>query len=73
VNIGCVRVAPGDIVRGDADGVIVIPQEHEDQLLDAAEAIQSAEDSIRRSCRSGIRLDDARAQFNYHQLQTRQK
>jgi regulator of RNase E activity RraA len=73
VTIGGVRVAPGDIVRGDADGVIVIPHEHEGQVLDAAEAIQSAEDSIRAACRSGARLDEARAQFKYHQLQTRQK
>jgi regulator of RNase E activity RraA len=73
VTVGGARVAPGDIVRGDADGVIVIPQEHENQVLDAAEAIQSAEDSIREACRSGMRLDEARAQFKYHQLQTRQK
>jgi regulator of RNase E activity RraA len=73
VTIGGVRVAPDDIVRGDADGVIVIPREHENQVLDAAEAIQSAEDSIRQACRSGARLDEARAQFKYHQLQTRQK
>jgi regulator of RNase E activity RraA len=29
VNIGDARVAPGDIVRGDADGVVVIPRSHE--------------------------------------------
>ena len=26
VNIGEARVQPGDILRGDADGVVVIPQ-----------------------------------------------
>ena len=67
VNIGGVRVAPGDILRGDPDGVIVIPQAHEDAVLDAAE------ERIREACRSGMRLDEARAQFKYHQLQTRQK
>ncbi len=30
VNIGGARVSPGDIMRGDADGVVVIPREHED-------------------------------------------
>jgi len=73
VEIGGARVAHGDIVRGDADGVVVIPAAHEAAVLDAAEDIQAAEDRIREACRSGMRLDEARAQFKYHQLQTRQK
>jgi regulator of RNase E activity RraA len=73
VEIGGARVAPGDIVRGDADGVIVIPQAHEAAVLDAAEEIHDAEARIREACRGGMRLDEARAQFKYHQLQTRQK
>ena len=71
VNIGDARVAPGDIVRGDADGVIVIPKEHEAAVLDAAEAIEAAEDRIRQAVRGGMRLDEARTQFRYHALQTR--
>lgn len=71
VNIGGARVAPGDILRGDADGVVVIPQVHEEAVLAAAEDIQAAEDRIRAACRDGLRLDEARRQFNYHQLQTR--
>ncbi|MEY4653983.1 MAG: hypothetical protein RI884_2564 [Pseudomonadota bacterium] len=72
VNIGNARVAPGDIVKGDCDGVIVIPKEHEDRVLDTAEAIEAAEDQIRSAVRSGMRLDEARKQFKYHQLQTRE-
>ncbi len=72
VNIGDARVAPGDIVRGDADGVIVIPKAHEDAVLDTAEAIEKAEDAIRQAVRGGMRLDEARRQFRYHQLQTRE-
>ncbi len=71
VTIGEARVAPGDIVRGDADGVVVIPQAHEAAVLDAAEAIESAENRIREAVRGGMRLDEARAQFKYHALQTR--
>ncbi len=72
VNIGDARVAPGDIVKGDCDGVIVIPKEHEDRVLDTAEAIEAAEDQIRSAVREGMRLDEARKQFKYHQLQTRE-
>ncbi|KQP36228.1 RraA family protein [Pseudorhodoferax sp. Leaf274] len=72
VNIGDVRVCPGDLVRGDADGVVVIPKSHEEQVLATAEAIQQAEDAIRRSVREGMALREARVQHGYHQLQTRE-
>jgi regulator of RNase E activity RraA len=73
VNLGEARVAPGDLLRGDADGIVVIPAEHEDAVLEAAETIHHAEDQIREACRGGMRLDEARKQFKYHQLQTRSK
>ena len=73
VNIGGARVSPGDILRGDADGVVVIPKEHEEAVLAAAEEIHAAEDNIRQAVRGGMRLDEARQQFKYHQLQTRKK
>ena len=71
VDLGGSRVAPGDIVRGDADGVVVLPREHEDAVLDVAEEIEAAEDAIRATVREGARLDEARARFRYHALQTR--
>jgi len=70
VNIGDARVQPGDIMRGDADGVVVIPKEHEETVLAAAEAVEVAENAIRKAVRNGMRLDEARKQFRYHQLQT---
>jgi regulator of RNase E activity RraA len=73
VTIGQARVAPGDILRGDADGVLVIPKSHEDTVLAAAEEISAAEDRIRNAVRGGLRLDEARAKFKYHSLQTREK
>jgi len=71
VNIGDVRVCPGDLMRGDADGVVVITQDREDEVLDAAESIQFAEDAIRESVREGMSLRQAREKHRYHQLQTR--
>lgn len=73
VSIGGVRVAPGDLVRGDADGAVVIPREHEERVLAAAETIQAAEDAIRASVRAGMSLREARAQHGYHALQTRKE
>lgn len=71
VNVGDARVSPGDIVKGDADGVVIIPKEHEARVLDTAEAIDSAEARVRAAVRGGMRLDEARKAHGYHQLQTR--
>jgi len=71
VNIGDARVNPGDILRGDADGVIVIPKAHESEVLRIAEEIDSTEGQILKAVREGSRLVDARKQFGYHKLQTK--
>jgi len=71
VNIGDARVGPGDLLRGDADGVLVIPREHEDAVLAAAEEIDSIEQRIRALVNEGKTLTEARKQLGYHQLQSR--
>jgi regulator of RNase E activity RraA len=72
VDLGGARVRPGDLLRGDADGVVAIPSEHEEAVLSAAEAIAQAEERIREAVRGGQRLDEARRALNYHRLQSRQ-
>jgi 4-hydroxy-4-methyl-2-oxoglutarate aldolase len=71
VNIGQARVMPGDLLVGDADGVVVIPSVHEARVLAAAEEIEAAENAIRAAARSGMRLDEARREHRYHALQTK--
>ena len=71
VAIGGAIVAPGDLLRGDADGVVVIPVDREAEVLEAAETIHLAEQRIRDELRHGMRLDEARKQLGYHALQTR--
>ena len=73
VNIGDARVSPGDILRGDADGVLVIPREHEDAVLAAAEEIDNVEQQIRNAINEGRTLKEARQLLGYHQLQTRRQ
>lgn len=70
INVGDARVSPGDILRGDSDGVIVIPRNREDEVLDTAEAIDAAEKRIRDAILAGSRLDEARKNQGYHKLQT---
>lgn len=71
VNIGDARVDPGDILRGDADGVVVIPKAQEDNVLRIAEEIDATEGQILKAVRDGSKLVDARKQFGYHKLQTK--
>jgi 4-hydroxy-4-methyl-2-oxoglutarate aldolase len=73
VNIGDARVNPGDLLRGDADGVVAIPKEHEDSVLTAAEEVDRIEQQIRERVKKGMTLVDARKELGYHQLQTRRK
>ena len=70
VTVGGARVAPGDILRGDRDGVVVIPRAHEEAVLAAAEAIARAEEGIRDAVRAGQSITEARAAFGYHRLQS---
>jgi 4-hydroxy-4-methyl-2-oxoglutarate aldolase len=70
VSIGGVRVDPGDLLIGDADGVVSVPQARIAEVLDAATTIAAAENRIRASVLAGTRLVEARRQAGYHSLQT---
>lgn len=69
VTIGGVTVRPGDILLGDSDGVVAIPQDIEEQVLDTAEMIHAREESILAAALGGATIAEARAQFGYHDLQ----
>ena len=73
VNIGDARVQPGDLVRGDADGVVCIPKSREDEVLAVAEQIDAAEGRIRALLEKGKTIAEARALMKYHSLQTPDK
>src|SRR5262249_6295662 len=71
VNVGDARVLPGDILRGDGDGVVVIPRAHENAILSAAEEIDATEEKIQCAVQAGMTLREARQQQGYHQLQSK--
>lgn len=73
VTIGQARVEPGDLLRGDADGVVVVPRSREDEVLTIAEHIDQAEQQIRDLIESGKTLKEARAELQYHKLQSRER
>lgn len=73
VAVGDVQVRPGDIVYGSDDGVLVIHQEKEAEILALAQMIEEKEEGIRQEVLKGTPLKKAREKFGYHNLQTREK
>ncbi len=71
VTIGEARVAAGDLIRGDADGVVAVPRAREGEVLDLADKIAAAEAQIVAAVRAGSRLEAARREHRYHHLQSR--
>src|SRR6185369_16289277 len=73
VTIGDARCEAGDLLRGDSDGIVVIPAAHEGDVLTVAEEIDAIEQRIRDAVKSGLTLVEARKRHGYHALQTRKK
>ena len=69
VTIGRVQVKPGDILVGDDSGVVVVPQEMAEKVLEAVKEIEEAESFIVEAVRGGSTLREAREKFGYHTLQ----
>jgi 4-hydroxy-4-methyl-2-oxoglutarate aldolase len=59
ITIDKVRVRPGDLIFGDADGVCVIPHEAEGEILNRALAKTQLERNVRRDIESGQSVVDA--------------
>jgi 4-hydroxy-4-methyl-2-oxoglutarate aldolase len=71
VSIGGVRIEPGDILVGAADGLVAVPASRAAEVLDVATRIAASEERIRAAVLAGGRLDEARTAVGYHDLQHR--
>ena len=59
IQIGKVRVVPGDIVFGDLDGVCVVPQAAEQEIMVAAFDKAHKEKVVRNALEEGLPAKDA--------------
>jgi 4-hydroxy-4-methyl-2-oxoglutarate aldolase len=71
VSVGGVRIEPGDVLVGGADGLVAIPASRAEEVLGVAREIADSEERIRAAVLAGGRLDGARASAGYHNLQHR--
>lgn len=50
---GTVTIRPGDLVLGDCDGVVVVPAEHAEQIIEDSETLHGIERAIGAAMRAG--------------------
>jgi regulator of RNase E activity RraA len=63
VEIGAVRIEPGDIIFGDVDGVCVIPRALEKEVFTGALEKARGENAVRAALESGMAAVDAFAKY----------
>jgi regulator of RNase E activity RraA len=63
IEIGGVRIAPGDLIFGDREGVLVIPKEAEREVLHRALEKARAEARVAEAIRAGMSTTEAFAKF----------
>ena len=59
ISIGEVRITRGDYIVGDADGVVVIPQQDVAEVLTRAESVVRSETEIRAAILAGEEPESA--------------
>lgn len=69
VMLGDVRVCPGDLIVGDADGVVVVSRPRLREVLTKALETRAVEEQILQAALAGLPLSEARQKFRYHTLQ----
>jgi len=53
ITVGGIPVNPGDIIVGDADGLVAVPQEHAQEILASAKTILAKEEGSMKQIRAG--------------------
>lgn len=69
VMLADVRVCPGDLIVGDADGIVVVPRLRMQEVLTKALETREVEEKILKAALEGMPLNEARKKFKYHTLQ----
>jgi 4-hydroxy-4-methyl-2-oxoglutarate aldolase len=54
ITVGGVLISPGDWIIADADGIVAVPQDVLDEVLERAETLVATENSVRDAVRQGV-------------------
>lgn len=63
IEVGNVRVRPGDLVFGDLDGVVIVPHEVEAEVIEKALTKARGEKVVRKAIEAGMSSTDAFKRF----------
>jgi 4-hydroxy-4-methyl-2-oxoglutarate aldolase len=63
-----VPVRPGDLVFGDENGVLIVPREHVETVLETAELVKRTEEQIIAAVRAGQDPVEAHEAVRYDQM-----
>ena len=63
LDVGDVHIESGDILFGDIDGVLVIPQDHEKEILEAAYEKATGEKTVGTAIKNGMSVVEAFAKY----------
>jgi regulator of RNase E activity RraA len=63
IDIGSVRILPGDLIYGDREGVLVIPRAAEEEAIRRAIEKAETEGAVAKAIRAGMSTVDAFAKF----------
>ncbi len=63
ITCGDVEVQPGDLIVADTDGVVVVPKDHVDEVLKAAQEIEQKEAEQAKFIRESGSLRDGLAKY----------
>ena len=68
IQFGGIQVRPGDVILADRSGVVVIPQEELDRVLDKAEEFYAKEEAMVAEILSGKSMLEVDNKFNYEKM-----
>jgi len=63
INIGCVSIQTNDFVLADRDGIIIIPKDIVEEVIEKTEEVMKTENLVRKAILSGVDPVDAYLQF----------
>lgn len=63
IEVGDVTVMPGDLIFGDVDGVLVIPSQHIDTVVEKALEKAHGEKTVRKAIEEGMSSTEAFAKY----------
>lgn len=63
IECGGVTINPGDIIFGDYDGVVVVPKEKENEIIESALEKARGETEVRKALQDGMSATEAFAKY----------